>query len=345
MIGVELQTADAWPTPWPRAATSAGLLVLECGEKAIRLSPPLIITEAQARDRRPHLRRGLPGRRMTAGGHRPEPLAARQGAAGLLHLDRPARRRRRWRSSAAAGRRFRTADGARLAGLRQHGLERQPRARPPGDAAGAGGGGRARAAGHARRRCSRTSCAAAERLLEVAPRGLRDGQGVLLPVGRRGQRERGEDGAPGDRPAQDRLPQPQLPRRHPGHAVALGRSRGARRSIPGCPAACPGTIPTRPRPTPATWRRCCGARGRTRWPRCCWRGWSAPTACSCRRPATSGASAQICDRRGVLFIADEVLSGFGRTGRWFAVDHDDVVARPAHLRQGADRRLRARRAR
>ncbi len=32
----------------------------------------------------------------------------------------------------------------------------------------------------------------------------------------------------------------------------------------------------------------------------------------------------ICDRYDVLFIADEVLSGFGRTGRWFAVDHDDI---------------------
>jgi taurine--2-oxoglutarate transaminase len=34
---------------------------------------------------------------------------------------------------------------------------------------------------------------------------------------------------------------------------------------------------------------------------------------------------EICDRHGILLIADEVLSGFGRTGRWFAVDHESVV--------------------
>jgi taurine--2-oxoglutarate transaminase len=34
---------------------------------------------------------------------------------------------------------------------------------------------------------------------------------------------------------------------------------------------------------------------------------------------------EICDRAGVLLIADEVLSGFGRTGRWFAVDHDGIA--------------------
>jgi taurine--2-oxoglutarate transaminase len=30
---------------------------------------------------------------------------------------------------------------------------------------------------------------------------------------------------------------------------------------------------------------------------------------------------QICDRYGIVMICDEVMSGFGRTGKWFAVDH------------------------
>ena len=33
---------------------------------------------------------------------------------------------------------------------------------------------------------------------------------------------------------------------------------------------------------------------------------------------------QICDEHNVLLIADEVMSGWGRTGKWFAVDHWDV---------------------
>jgi len=34
---------------------------------------------------------------------------------------------------------------------------------------------------------------------------------------------------------------------------------------------------------------------------------------------------EICNRYGILMIADEVMSGFGRTGEWFAVDHWKVV--------------------
>jgi taurine--2-oxoglutarate transaminase len=33
----------------------------------------------------------------------------------------------------------------------------------------------------------------------------------------------------------------------------------------------------------------------------------------------------LCDKHGILLIADEVMSGFGRTGKWFAVDVHGVV--------------------
>src|SRR5580700_7228297 len=34
---------------------------------------------------------------------------------------------------------------------------------------------------------------------------------------------------------------------------------------------------------------------------------------------------EICDRHEVLLIADEVMTGWCRTGKWFAVDHWNVV--------------------
>jgi taurine--2-oxoglutarate transaminase len=34
---------------------------------------------------------------------------------------------------------------------------------------------------------------------------------------------------------------------------------------------------------------------------------------------------RLCDKYGIVMIADEVMAGFGRTGKWFSVNHWDVV--------------------
>ncbi len=34
---------------------------------------------------------------------------------------------------------------------------------------------------------------------------------------------------------------------------------------------------------------------------------------------------ELCEKYGILFIADEVMSGFGRTGKWFGFENHDIV--------------------
>ena len=47
------------------------------------------------------------------------------------------------------------------------------------------------------------------------------------------------------------------------------------------------------------------------------------------------AVAEVCRRHGVLLVADEVMTGFGRTGRWFGLDHWGVKADVMAAAKGA----------
>ena len=54
---------------------------------------------------------------------------------------------------------------------------------------------------------------------------------------------------------------------------------------------------------------------------------------------------RICDEYGILLVADEVITGFGRLGEWFGSQYYGIRARPHHLRQGREQRLPAARRR
>ena len=43
---------------------------------------------------------------------------------------------------------------------------------------------------------------------------------------------------------------------------------------------------------------------------------------------------EICDKYGILLISDEVMTSWGRTGKWFAVDHWNVEPDILHNSKG-----------
>ena len=54
-------------------------------------------------------------------------------------------------------------------------------------------------------------------------------------------------------------------------------------------------------------------------------GQSGSSGCFLYPPGYIKKVREICDKHGILLIMDEVMSGFGRTGRWFGFEHHDIV--------------------
>ena len=178
---------------------------------------------------------------------------------------------------------------------------------------------------------------------EVGPLSARGRPGHLPGVGRiRGHRD-GAQAGPGlsprprrDGPLDGVRPMGELPRQHPGRPGPVGPPaapstlRGVARSLPsrvgGIPVSGgrPGIErPRRPgRARRWSWTGRSRRPGRERWPPSSPSRSSAPRSRRSFRPTGYWpAIAEVCRRHGVLLIADEVMTGFGRTGRWFGLDH------------------------
>ena len=165
-------------------------------------------------------------------------------------------------------------------------------------------------------------------LAEVTPGDLDDV--VLHERRRRGERERDQARALVHGPAQDHRALPLLPRRdrrrdhaHRRPAPLARRARAARASC-GCSTrtrtAAPPAIPTRARSAPGAphLEEILQYEG-------------ADTVAAVILETVTGTNGiivppdgylqsirEVCDRHGILLIADEVMAGFGRTGKWFA---------------------------
>ena len=154
--------------------------------------------------------------------------------------------------------------------------------------------------------------------------GMRHQDGAQIPVGER------QAGALPHHHLRRRLPRP-----HAGDARGRRAEEISRRLRPGGRRLRPGAV-RRPRSDQARDRS--GDRrdpdradhGRRRRARGA-------------RPSSCARCAQLCDEHGLLLVFDEVQTGIGRTGELFAYQRTGVVARHHGARQGARRRLSARR--
>ena len=143
-----------------------------------------------------------------------------------------------------------------------------------------------------------------------------------------------------------------VPRAHDGRAFAdrveaaaeaafraAGAGRDAR-SLSGCVSRRLGDAQDAEtvcaRAARASSRRSCS---RPRFRRRKWRRFSssrfrAKAATWSRRTIFMQELRRICDQHGILLVADEVQSGVGRTGKWWAMEHTGVAAGHGLHRQG-----------
>ncbi len=149
--------------------------------------------------------------------------------------------------------------------------------------------------------------------------------GLLRQLRRRGGRGRVQ-AVPPDRPHQGRRHRRRLPRPDDGRPRAH-RPAGQGRSLPAAARR------RRARPVRRRGRARRGRR-RRRPPWCCSSRSRARPASSSRRPATSRPPARLPPAHGALLALDEVQTGVGRTGYWFAHQAEGVEPDVVTLAKG-----------
>jgi 4-aminobutyrate aminotransferase/(S)-3-amino-2-methylpropionate transaminase len=175
--------------------------------------------------------------------------------------------------------------------------------------------------------------AVCEELARLTSRLVREALGTVQ-LGRGGGRERREDRAARDRRVGGRGLRPRLPRAHQPHDGADGQGDALqdrlravrRRGLPGADVV----------PVPRAGADHGSAGGRPGDRRYREAGRCDQVACVVVEPIQGEggfvvpapgflpAVAEWCRARGVLFVADEIQTGFGRTGDLFACDHEGV---------------------